>query len=45
MRPLTKQAALLVSISLVVGGCASTKEAVLPQDLSLIHISEPTRLC
>ena len=32
MRPLTKQAALLVSISLVVGGCASTKEAVLPQD-------------
>ena len=32
MRPLIKQAALLVSINLVLGGCASTKEAVLPQD-------------
>ncbi len=36
MRPLIKQATVLVSISLVsvliLGGCASTKEAVLPQD-------------
>ncbi|MCP5443695.1 MAG: TIGR03751 family conjugal transfer lipoprotein [Chromatiaceae bacterium] len=32
MRPLIKQVTILVWISLVVGGCASTKEAVLPQD-------------
>ena len=32
MRPIIKQVTVLVSISLLVGGCASTKEAVLPQD-------------
>ena len=36
MRPLIKQATVLVSISLmsvlILGGCASTKDAVLPQD-------------
>ena len=36
MRPRIKQATVLVSISLlsvlILGGCASTKEAVLPQD-------------
>ena len=36
MRPLIKQVSVLVSISLmsvlILGGCASTKEAVLPQD-------------
>ena len=32
MRPHIKQVTVLVSISLLVGGCASTKEAVLPQD-------------
>ncbi len=32
MRQRPKQAIVLVSISLVLGGCASTKEAVLPQD-------------
>ena len=32
MQPRIKQVTVLVSISLLVGGCASTKEAVLPQD-------------
>ncbi|MCB1860286.1 MAG: TIGR03751 family conjugal transfer lipoprotein [Gammaproteobacteria bacterium] len=32
MQPRIKQVTILVSISLLVGGCASTKEAVLPQD-------------
>ncbi len=32
MRQRLRQATVLVSISLVVGGCASTKETVLPQD-------------
>ncbi|MCB1862658.1 MAG: TIGR03751 family conjugal transfer lipoprotein [Gammaproteobacteria bacterium] len=32
MQPSIKQVTVLVSISLLVGGCASTKEAVLPQD-------------
>ncbi|MCP5417433.1 MAG: TIGR03751 family conjugal transfer lipoprotein [Chromatiaceae bacterium] len=32
MRPRIKQVTVLISISLLVGGCASTKEAVLPQD-------------
>ena len=32
MRQLRKQTTVLVSISLLLGGCASTKETVLPQD-------------
>ena len=32
MRPLLKQVTVLASISLLLGGCASTKETVLPQD-------------
>ena len=32
MQPRIKQVTVLLSISLLVGGCASTKEAVLPQD-------------
>ena len=32
MQPHIKQVTILISISLVLGGCASTKEAVLPQD-------------
>ena len=32
MQAFIKQVTVLVSISLLVGGCASTKEAVLPQD-------------
>ena len=32
MQPRIKQVTILISISLVLGGCASTKEAVLPQD-------------
>ena len=32
MRPINKQVTVLVWISLILGGCASTKEAVMPQD-------------
>ena len=32
MQPRSKQVTVLIWISLVLGGCASTKEAVLPQD-------------